>query len=182
VSANGPYDPRLAACLEEPLRAGLRPFVARVPAFAFLVDAFFAVLVRGLDDRREEREVAFFPVEGFLAALFRGLMVDAFFLDAFFAVLLPGVLPLGFVEEVERPPLGRRDVRERALDRFRISPTTEPTMPAPATASIGFSLTAAAAFFVPLTLDDAALPTTFPPRETTSVPPRAARCIRPPTA
>jgi hypothetical protein len=141
------------------------PVAFLVDAFlvdAFLVDDFFAVLLLGLVGRREERE-------------------DAFLVDAFFAVLLPGVFPFGLVE-VARPVLGRRDALECALDRFRISPTTEPTMPAPATASIGFSLTADAAFFVPLAPVDAALPTTLPLREIASVPPRAARCTRPPTA
>jgi hypothetical protein len=165
-------DLRLETCLAEPLRAALRPLVDRVVppvAFlvdAFLVDAFFAALLLGLVGRREERVDAF--------------LVDAFLVDAFFAVLLLGVFLLGLVE-VARPVLGR-DALECALDRFRISPTTEPTMPAPATASIGFSLTADAALFVPLAPVDAALPTTLSLREITSVPPRAARCTRPPTA
>ena len=72
-------------------------------------------------------------------------------------------------------------VVDRLLERLRIWPTVAPMTAAPATASMGFSLTAAAAFFAPVVADDTALPAAEPPRETTLVPPLAARCAPPPT-
>jgi hypothetical protein len=116
-------------------------------ALVFLFGVFLAVLLLGVVVRREERDEVFglwFAGEDFvLGALTR---------------LFAG-----------RPELAllRRDVAvERFFDRLRISPTTAPTSPAPATASIGFSFTADAAFFVPFVPDDAALPTRVPLRAT----------------
>jgi hypothetical protein len=144
-----------AVLLAAVVRRGERDvFFARRPALVlgFFFGVFLAVLLLGVAGRREAREELF---------------VLRFARDDPFAG--------GLTLRLEPVLFGRDGALERLFDRFLISPTTAPTSPAPATASIGFSLTADAAFFVPFVPDDAALPTRSPLRETALVPPRAAR-------
>jgi hypothetical protein len=176
---------RLEACLVGLLRAvllALRPVLALV----FRVGDFLAAVLLPAAVRRAEGTVVFAPrpvlavvflCGVFLAVLFLGEVVRREGREVLFVLRFArgdgflGTFTLLLVAVFLR----LEGVLGRFFDRFRISPTTAPTSPAPATASIGFSFTADAAFFVPFVLDEAALPTRSPLRETALVPPRAAR-------